>query len=240
VEKFLKKVFKDYSKVIMQVAHSKKVLSISSKYNWLPGARYTNLRDIKSFNEIGFIDIDWKNYDFEKHLDAVSKVNPMFTVARDVEDINDLDTILKEAERLSEFSQYTLVVPKDIRMTNQFDKYIPEKYLLAYSVPTKYGGTKIPVTSFKRPVHLLGGRPDVQRKLADLMPVVSFDCNRFTFDARFGDYFNGDKFIKHPVGGYERCIIDSIENINRIWENYTVKEDYRLDRYTRLSERVFT
>jgi hypothetical protein len=47
---------------------------------------------------------------------------------------------------------------------------------------------------FKRPVHLLGGRPDVQRLLAEIMPVVSLDCNRFTLDTAFGDYFDGDKF----------------------------------------------
>ena len=55
----------------------------------------------------------------------------------------------------------------------------------------------------RRPVHLLGGRPDVQRRLAELMPVFSIDTNRFTLDAAFGDYFDGEMFRPHPIGGYE-------------------------------------
>jgi hypothetical protein len=76
---------------------------------------------------------------------------------------------------------------------------------------------------FKGRVHLLGGRPDVQRRLADAMNVVSVDCNRFTLDAAFGDYFDGEKFRPHPKGGYHRCLRDSILNINRLWETYNSK-----------------
>ncbi len=50
---------------------------------------------------------------------------------------------------------------------------IPSSYLLGYSVPTKYGGAPIPLGYFTRPVYLLGGRPDVQRRLASEIPVVS-------------------------------------------------------------------
>lgn len=209
--------------VIKQVAHSKKVLTIGEEYGWLPGARYTNLRDIKSFNTIGFIDIDWKDYDFYKHLEAVKAVNPIFTIARDIENIDNLDEILIEATELSQYAKNVLVVPKDVKLTGRFKELIPKEFLLGYSVPTKYGGTEIPPSSFDRPVHLLGGRPDVQRKLAELMPVVSFDCNRFTLDARFGDYFDGNRFIKHPTGGYETCLRESFKNINLLWEDYTVK-----------------
>jgi hypothetical protein len=67
---------------------------------------------------------------------------------------------------------------------------------------------------------LLGGRPDIQRKLAEEMKVISLDCNRFTYDARFGDYFDGEIFRPHPSGGYERCLRDSIKNINLLWEDY--------------------
>jgi hypothetical protein len=52
------------------------------------------------------------------------------------------------------------------------------------------------------------------------MPVVSFDCNRFTLDAVFGDYFDGERFRPHPVGGYKQCLRDSIQNIELLWEGY--------------------
>jgi hypothetical protein len=97
---------------------------------------------------------------------------------------------------------------------------IPPDFLLGFSVPTKYGGTAIPMTAFRRPVHLLGGRPDVQRRLGSVLPVVSLDCNRFTLDASFGDYFDGECFRPHPKGGYDRCIDASIRNINELWLDY--------------------
>jgi uncharacterized protein DUF6610 len=103
------------------------------------------------------------------------------------------------------------------------EEIIPKEYLLGYSVPTKYGGTTIHPKWFRRGVHLLGGRPDVQRQLARLMRVVSIDCNRFTFDARFGDYFDGEIFRPHPTGGYVNCLADSIQNINAIWKAYSPK-----------------
>lgn len=87
-------------------------------------------------------------------------------------------------------------------------------------MPTRYGGTKLPVSYFTREVHILGGHPAAQRKLGDKMQVISLDCNRFTLDAAFGDYFDGDTFRPHPSGGYHECIIDSIININRLWDDY--------------------
>jgi hypothetical protein len=208
--------------ILKFVAHSKKAITIAIKNGWLPGARYTNLRDVKSvpFKKVGFLDIDWKNYDFAKHLETAAATNPMLTIARDVESIYDLDNILIEAEQLKRYSSMVAIVPKDVKLVNRIDELIPNDFILAYSVPTKYGATCIPASCFKRPVHLLGGRPDTQRCLANEMNVISFDCNRFTFDARFGDYFDGEIFRPHPKGGYARCLEDSIKNINALWEDY--------------------
>ena len=114
------------------------------------------------------------------------------------------------------------IVPKDIKLAGRFKELIPEKFILAYSVPTKYGGTAISTKHFRRPVHLLGGRPEIQRKLAEKMNVISFDCNRFTYDAKYGDYFDGQIFRPHPSGGYEECLRESIRNINLLWEDYTI------------------
>lgn len=204
------------------VNYSSKAIEIAVKSGWFPGARYTNLRDVRKFNikNNGFIDIDWKNYDFEKHKDIVSEYNPYLTIARDVESIFDLEFILKEAEVLLKYCKQVAIVPKDKKLEGRFSELIPRNFILAYSVPTKYGKTKIDILSFDRPVHLLGGRPDVQRKIADDLHVVSIDCNRFTYDARFGDYFDGEIFRPHPEGGYVKCLADSIKNINHIWDNY--------------------
>lgn len=206
--------------MIKIVNHSKKTLDIAIKHGWHIGARYTNLRDIKTFEQVTFIDIDWKNYSFIKHLKAVKLIRPKMTVARDVENMQDLDSILIEAEKLSRYCQGVIIVPKDIELTTKLN-LIPEKFVLGFSVPSKYGKTLIPPQAFgKRRVHLLGGRPDVQRNLAEIMNVISADCNRFTLDAKYGDYFVGTKFIPHHTGGYDNCLTDSILNINKLWNGY--------------------
>lgn len=216
-------------KVLKFIAHSKKAISIAQNYGWYPGARYTNLRDVKTFkfSSTGFLDIDWKNYDFQRHLDVVAQHRPRLTIARDIECIFQVDAILKEAEKLSEYSLHVAVVPKDPKLNGRLHELIPAEYILGYSVPTRYGGTKVSMESFDRPVHLLGGRPDTQRQLARCLKVFSLDCNRFTFDARFGDYFDGETFRPHPIGGYECCLHDSILNINKLWHDYEIHDDVR-------------
>jgi hypothetical protein len=210
-----------HTMVLKFVAHSRRVLTIARRFGWLPGARYTNLRDIRRCERVGFIDIEWKNYSFHRHLAAVKATRPILTVAMDILDTRSLPRILDQAFELSQYCQHVVVVPKHLSLKDKLDHVIPKQFLLGFSVPTKYGGTAIPPRYFRRPVHLLGGRPDVQRKLADTMPVVSIDCNRFTLDAAFGDYFDGDIFRPHPLGGYESCLRDSLRNINLLWKNYT-------------------
>ncbi len=213
--------------ILKYIAHSRKAIGIAQGFGWRPAARYKNIRDVRcfSFKENGFLDINWKNYSFEKHLEATKLLLPKITIARDIECIFQLDSILREAETLLKFSEHVSFVPKDINLNGRISELIPKEYLLAYSVPTKYGGTSVSIESFDRPVNLLGGRPDIQRQLANELEIFSIDCNRFTLDAQFGDYFDGEKFRPHPFGGYENCLIDSIKNINILWENYTAPQD---------------
>lgn len=209
--------------VLKFVAHGKQTLESVVEMGWRPGARYTNLRDIRnvSFAGHGFLDIHWKKYDFNRHLDAAALSLPLITVARDVERHRDLDAVLKEAEHLSQYATLVVIVPKDPKLSKCLSTAIPQHYLLGYSVPSRYGSTPIEPIEFRRPVHLLGGRPDTQRRLAAQMPVVSLDCNRFTLDAQFGDYFDGDTFRPHPRGGYQTCLRDSIRNIDKLWRGYS-------------------
>ncbi|MCP1290565.1 hypothetical protein NK214_10230 [Chromobacterium sp. S0633] len=204
------------------VAHSKRVIDLASQYGWRPGARYTNTRDVRhtNFAGVGFLDIQWKRYDFNRHLDAVVKLRPFMTVARDIESVLQLDDILREAMELKRHAVHVVLVPKDPKLHGRFEELLPKPFILGFSVPTRYGGTPLAPVNFNRPVHLLGGRPDVQLHYAQTMPVASVDCNRFTLDAAFGDYFDGEIFRPHPDGGYERCLRDSIRNITSGWSGY--------------------
>lgn len=166
----------------------------------LPGARYTNLRDIRGFPSIGLIDIDWRSYDFKRHLRAVKETGPLLTVAKDIERESEFERILDQAEKLSCWANAVIIVPKFPNFGAKFLRKIPKKFLLGYSVPTRYGGTKIPLKVFEgRPIHLLGGRPDVQFKLSQILRVHSVDGNRITLDATYGDYFDGQTFRPHPA-----------------------------------------
>ncbi|CUA86597.1 hypothetical protein Ga0061063_2728 [Gulbenkiania indica] len=204
------------------VAHSRHVITLAAEFGWRPGARYTNLRDVRNvdFAGVGFLDIHWKRYDFMRHLAAAERLRPFMTVARDIESVQQLDAILREAEALQRFARHVVLVPKDPALHRRFHALLPPHFVPGFSVPTRYGGTALPPENYTRPVHLLGGRPDVQRRYADLMPVASLDCNRFTLDARFGDYFDGEIFRPHPQGGYDTCLRDSLANINHSWRGY--------------------
>jgi hypothetical protein len=210
-------------RILKFVAHSATVLEIAVAHGWLPGARYTNMRDVRGFSRLGFLDIDWKRYDYTRHLETAMQWRPLVTIARDIEERRDLRRIIDQAYRLLEFARHVVVVPKDPLLVSRLNSSIPAEFLLGYSVPTRYGGTSLPPAAFRRPVHLLGGRPDVQRQLAETMPVFSIDVNRFTLDAAFGDYFDGEIFRPHPIGGYRNCLTDSVRNITALWKNYRWK-----------------
>lgn len=203
------------------ICHSYQVTSEAVKLGWLPGARYTNLRDVSKFDRLGFLDIEWKDYNYHMHLQATRDTRPMLTVARDIIDISELDRILDEAFELSQWADEVIVVPKDPKLEPLLPEVVPHKLLLGYSVPTRYGDTELPMACFDgRKVHLLGGHPAKQRSIGNSLKVTSMDCNRFTLDATFGDFFDGETFRPHPIGGYNLCIRDSLLNINQLWENY--------------------
>ncbi|MFC1967597.1 DUF6610 family protein [Chloroflexota bacterium] len=181
--------------VLKYICYSYAIMSIAMELGWLPGANYKNTRDIKKYKKVGFIDIDWKNYNYEKHLEAVKYFRPQATVARDIEDVEMLEEILEEANELSKWAANVIIVPKDLRLEPILPNIIPERYMLGYSVPSRYGGTKINKSAFSgRKVHLLGGHPNRQRLIADKLNVCSIDCNRMTIDAAFGDYFDDETF----------------------------------------------
>ena len=104
------------------VCHSHKVQSIAQKYGWYTGARYTNLRDIKEFEKLWFLDINWKSYSFSKHLEVVKMIRPHVTVARDITDIRDTNMILAEAYELAKYVKYIIVVPKDRRASESMSQ----------------------------------------------------------------------------------------------------------------------
>jgi hypothetical protein len=173
------------------------------------------------------IDIDWKNYSFRQHVAAVKNVRPFMTVVRDVERESHFPKALTAAELFLEWVEFVIVVPKFANWTSDHERLLTCRHIVGYSVPTQYGGTRLDITSVRHPVHLLGGRPDTQRKLAELANVVSIDCNRFTLDASFGDFFDGKRYNYARKLNYRRCLLRSMRGIERAWSKYRLSREGR-------------
>lgn len=150
---------------------------------------------------VAFVDNDFHNYDHGHHLDIVRLTRPKYATVRDVMtrdqcakegiEFYELDRILDWAEELSEWAENVIVIPK----WDCLDR-IPEKFMLGYSVPTKYGGTPLPAELFTgRRVHLLGGSWKAQLAHMALLgnDVVSLDNNHINIIAsQFGQFIDPD------------------------------------------------
>ena len=210
------------SQIAKFITAGERILKTVARAGWYPGARYTNLRTVKAFNQIGFLDIEWRRYDFARHLAAVQKAKPILTVARDILDLRSLDSIIDEVKQLQNYAEFIIMVPKDRKFCRRAARYLPDGVILGYSVPTRYGGTEVPVAEFVRPTHILGGSPSLQRKLGNELDVVSIDCNRFMVDALYGKFFDGQRSVRHPHQGqfFDKCVAASLQALNGIWSGY--------------------
>jgi len=193
-------------------------MRLAVRRGWLPGARYSNLRDIRGFETIGLIDVDWKRYSFKQHLAAVKAVRPLLTVARDVTSLRSVDELFTQIELLRGYAETVIVVPKVRSFVKVKRRFLDIGVILGYSVQTGYGGTRLPLRHFvDSPVHLLGGRPLAQFKLSRALTVTSLDCNSITVDAAFGKYFDGSRW-RPSKRGYAWCISASLHGLNKLWE----------------------
>lgn len=143
---------------------------IAIEERWRLGLRSAGRNNASRHMEM--IDNDWKDYDHKQHLAAVKANKPLIATARDIEKIEDLPKILKEARELAQYAGRVILIPK-------VETWIPNGYWLGYSVPTSFGGTTINPSWFgDRFVHLLGGSPDAQARYYQAMQnVISLDGN---------------------------------------------------------------
>jgi len=143
-----------------------------------------------------FIDCEYKRYDHETHLNAVKANTPKYATVRDLmtpEQCNragieyfDFDTVMNWAAELEQFAKNVIVIPK----YNCLDD-IPERFMLGYSVPSRYGGTPLPREMFcGRRIHLLGGSWKRQREYLKFYgsDAVSFDNNNLWKVSVYGNF----------------------------------------------------
>lgn len=126
-----------------------------------------------------FADQDWKNPNRERYIAELAQHRPTMATVLDWETEEQLPEVLAWAEDAAKYVERVLIIPKVIGAIAQLPRMIGGKHVvLAYSVPTSYGGTSVPVWEFREwPVHLLGGSPQRQMEIARYMNVVSCDGN---------------------------------------------------------------
>lgn len=137
-----------------------------------------------------FIDNSFKKYNHTAHLNKIKELynkghRPKYITVRDLMtreqceaakiEYFSFEQVMEFASEVEPYTQNVIIIPK----YDCIDK-IPEKYMLGYSIPTKYAETQISIELFKgRKIHLLGGSPNAQINFLNALSkeVVSMDGN---------------------------------------------------------------
>lgn len=147
---------------------------------WLYGARLP----ATVYQPVHFADQDWKAPDRTAYMAALAAHRPAMATVLDWEQPEQLPEVLSWAEEAAPLvGESVLVVPKVPGLVPLLPRVIGGKrVVLAYSVPTSYGGSPLGLWELTGwPVHLLGGSPHAQmelyRYLRNCCEVVSADGN---------------------------------------------------------------
>jgi len=119
-----------------------------------------------------FIDQDWQRAKKEpgyreRYMSILKQWRPNLATVLDWEEEDQLTEVLGWAEDAAQFVETVIIIPKVIGGIERLPRIIGKKPIrLGYSVPTRFGGTPVPIREFLSwPVHLLGGSPHKQMRL---------------------------------------------------------------------------
>lgn len=161
------------------------------------GYKYgTRLPDDKPHAPVWFADQEWRAPNRAAYMAALAQHRPAMATVLDLERPAQLAEVLSWAEDAARYVGRVLIIPK---YSGAIDA-LPRRsggadVVLAYSVPTRYGGTDVPAWEFAGwPVHLLGGSPHAQMHYAAHMPgVVSCDGNMAALQAHRCRFWRREK-----------------------------------------------
>ncbi len=143
-----------------------------------------------------FADQDWKKPDRRRYMAELEKHSPHMATVLDLERTEQLSEVLDWAEEAAQYVQVVLIIPKIFGIIESLPRRIGSAEVrLAYSVPTRYGGTDVPIWEFAGwPIHLLGGSPHSALRLRNYLDVHSADGNYHNLLAtRFAKYWQDGK-----------------------------------------------
>ena len=166
-----------------------RLAEIAIEEGWLYGYRAPGSAAFQPY----FMDQDWKSPDREKYMKALEKYRPWMATVLDLEREDQLQEVLDWAEEAAQWTEMVIIIPKVHGVISKLPTSIGGKPIrLGYSVPTRYGGTDVPLSEFANwphGVHLLGGAPNKQLQIADQIDVRSVDTNYHAKVAAWGQFF---------------------------------------------------
>lgn len=147
------------------------------------------------YHPIYFADQNWKRPDRSRYMAALARHRPHMATVLDLERPAQLTEVLDWAEDAARYVEQVLIIPKYSGAVDDLPCAIGgADVVLAYSVPTRFGGTDVPIWEFYDwPVHLLGGSPHRQMELTHYLNVVSVDGNMANKMAHCGRFWSAQK-----------------------------------------------
>ncbi|HEU5088544.1 MAG TPA: DUF6610 family protein, partial [Roseiflexaceae bacterium] len=159
------------------------------------GFRYGAQLPCTTYGPVWFADQDWKRPDRTRYMAALAAHRPAMATVLDLDQPEQLADVLSWAEEAAQYVERVLIIPKYSSAVDAIPRRIGgADVVLAYSVPTAFGGTSVPVWEFTGwPVHLLGGSPHRQMELTRYMDVVSADGNMANKMSHAGRFWSAVK-----------------------------------------------
>lgn len=214
-------------KLIFCAGGNKERMQVALEEGWAPGTR-SDYYVYPHYRPLALLDVHWEGYDWPAHLRVAQAEHPWMAAVPDTMSADDLSRTLAMAEEIAPCCAHVMVIPKAPGVVPALPRVIGgTPVVLGYSVPTRYGATPLPVWDFSGwPVHLLGGTPLGQVRLAHYMDVVSADGNVACKVALRGAVITerGGREQLHRILGYRAenmplvALRHSLRNIRTLWQ----------------------
>ena len=132
------------------------------------GFRYGAQLPCATYAPVYFADNEYRKPNRAAYMSALEKHRPKVATVLDWMQEDELPEVLSWAEEAAQWVERLIVIPKVSGQVGHIPTRIGGRdVILGYSVPTSHGGTDLMLWEFSgRPVHLLGGSPHRQMRLA--------------------------------------------------------------------------
>ena len=167
------------TELIYCAAGNQRLAETAIRYGFTYGAQLP----ATTYAPVEFVDQNWKKPVRGTYMAALAQHKPRLATVLDWERESQLDEVLSWADEAAQHvTEAVIIIPKVFNAIHRLPREIRGKQVrLGYSVPTKFGATSVPTWEFcDWPVHLLGGAPQLQLRLAQYMQVASADGNYAT------------------------------------------------------------